>query len=518
MIARRLTAWCDWLAEGKLLGLPAAVATTGLYCAFQIAFLPLLSHLAGTGVSHDDGEQLVYMRYLWLGYGGSQPPLYSWLAWGLGQVFGPTIFTLKLLKYTLVFIGLALLHHLVLRIGHSRRTAAAAVFGVVLLPQIVWEMQRQLSHSAALLCFGMLFLVALAAVLREQSLRNHTLLGLAIAAAALSKYNNIIFILAALGSVAMARETRSVVVSRKMLLTLAVAALALAPVLIWAATHPVDLLSGSYKLRMKADGPGLDAAVKGLVSLFFASISSASLPLAVAGLAMIVGRLRFWSGFASPDAYERFLWRTVATALALGAVLIVASSVTRVSDRWLLPVMIPLPIAIALGLARFGAPGRKAQNVIIGAGAFAAMAVLPVSWFVQVNSGDGLGRIVQMKPEVLQREIQRTGETRTVVGAWSWIGNLRLVDPELNVVYTAMPNYASNIELPAVMTWEDDLLPDSRFLAALYRAGYLPVGQIRYVHVPEFLGSPEGRRFGIVRLARAGDGTASGEIKQKAVD
>jgi hypothetical protein len=89
-IYRRMTVWCDWLAEGRLGGMPAVLVVFAAYCAFQVAFISISSHVAGTGVSYDDGEQLVYMRHLWLGYGGSQPPLYTWMAWLIGQVLGPT--------------------------------------------------------------------------------------------------------------------------------------------------------------------------------------------------------------------------------------------------------------------------------------------------------------------------------------------------------------------------------------------------------------------------------------------
>src|SRR4051812_9131010 len=96
----RLTAWSDWLADGEVIGLPTALFVVGTYCLTQIVVLPLASHLAGTGVGNDDAEQLVYTQFLWLGYGNSQPPLFTWIAWAVAKLFGPTIFTLKLTKYT----------------------------------------------------------------------------------------------------------------------------------------------------------------------------------------------------------------------------------------------------------------------------------------------------------------------------------------------------------------------------------------------------------------------------------
>jgi Dolichyl-phosphate-mannose-protein mannosyltransferase len=498
----RLTGWIDWLAEGKAMGLPAALFVVAAYCLTQIIVLPLASHLAGTGVGNDDAEQIVYTQFLWLGYGNSQPPLFTWIVWVVAKVFGATIFTLKLTKYTLVFVGFAAVHRLVVLLGRSPRAAAAAVFGVALVPQIAWEMQRQLSHSVAAFCFIALFFLALVSLFEKRTVRRYCLLGLMIAAVVLSKYNGIIVVAAALLAALVDDRTRPVILARNMLIAIAVALIALAPVLVWNATHTSELLAGSYKLKIDTAGHPSATALRGMIALARAVFSSIGLPLLVWGAALAWARLRPWNGLASNDSAERLLWRMSAFSLAVTAALILATGTTQVNDRWLLPLLFAVPIAAAIGADHFAGRGARAQNLVIAVGAFVAVALLPATWFVQTNSGHGLGRAVQMNYTALRQALTETGEVRTAVSDWAWVGNLRLVDPGIRVIYSQLPDFASLVEMPSALLWLDTDQPAPATVAALAAAGIVPQSEPRYVQVPEFLGPVGNRRVGMVALGR----------------
>ncbi|RUV80485.1 glycosyl transferase family 39, partial [Mesorhizobium sp. M5C.F.Ca.IN.020.14.1.1] len=67
--------WDEWLAESRIGPFPAAIVMVAAYLALQTVILSILATWAGTGVGVDDAEQLIYLPYLWAGYGGSQPPL-----------------------------------------------------------------------------------------------------------------------------------------------------------------------------------------------------------------------------------------------------------------------------------------------------------------------------------------------------------------------------------------------------------------------------------------------------------
>jgi hypothetical protein len=52
----------------------------------------------------DDAEQIRLSQELLLGYPIPQPPMYSWLSWGMFQILGTGLLALTLLKY--IFITL----------------------------------------------------------------------------------------------------------------------------------------------------------------------------------------------------------------------------------------------------------------------------------------------------------------------------------------------------------------------------------------------------------------------------
>jgi len=68
------------------------------YFALEIAIMVLFSNGAGT----DDAEQLANSNFWALGYGGSQPPLYTWLTILVTKIFGTHLFSLQLLKFSLL--------------------------------------------------------------------------------------------------------------------------------------------------------------------------------------------------------------------------------------------------------------------------------------------------------------------------------------------------------------------------------------------------------------------------------
>ncbi|TIT16603.1 MAG: glycosyl transferase family 39, partial [Mesorhizobium sp.] len=94
----------------------------------------------------------------------------SWLGWLTSSVFGTNIFALKLLKYSLIFVALTSVFVAVRKLGYSQRTAVASILGLLLFPQLVWEMQHTLSHTVAAFCFSGLLLLALVELLQRKSL------------------------------------------------------------------------------------------------------------------------------------------------------------------------------------------------------------------------------------------------------------------------------------------------------------------------------------------------------------
>ena len=499
---KHLTKWAEWLAEGKVGPYPAAIVMVALYCCTQIVVLPLVSFWAGTGVGMDDAEQLMYMRFLWAGYGGSQPPLYTWLGWLTSAVFGTNIFALKLLKYFLIFVALTSIFVAVRKLGYSQRTAAASMFGLLLFPQLFWEMQHTLSHSIAVLCFSALLLLALVELLERRSVLVYALLGLATGAAILAKYNNLILIAAMLAATLSLRETRQVILRPQIAISLIVALLVCLPTLYWSATHPDDLLARTYKFGIDAsDGP-LVTAWKGIVELGEAVRNFAILPVAVFAVAMLAGRVAPSKFRERLPRSEKLLWRILGFGLCITIILVIASGATEFRDRWLLPILFLLPVAFATRMDAIGDSGRTAQNVTIGIAAALALLVLPATWFYQVYGGGGFGRVARLDYQALYDDLTADGAVKTVMSDWHWVGNLRLVDPDLVVLAKEVPGFTELVQEPAVLVWLDRVELRPAILDRLKRAGYVTDGEFRSIMVPEFLSSDGSRRVTFVRLKR----------------
>jgi 4-amino-4-deoxy-L-arabinose transferase-like glycosyltransferase len=223
--------FADWLSSARIGSFGALAVLAALYCALQIVVMPALSAWIGTGVGVDDAEQLMYMRFFWAGYGGSQPPLFTWLLWLVSTVFGTSIFTLKVVKYGLYLVTLLAVFAVVTRSGYSRRAAAAAALGLFLFPQFLWEMQHSLSHSVAAVCFSAVLLLACFEMLHSRSNLAYAAFGLAMGLAILGKYNNFILIGALLTAALSLRQTRDAILTPRFATSVAIALLVCLPTL-----------------------------------------------------------------------------------------------------------------------------------------------------------------------------------------------------------------------------------------------------------------------------------------------
>jgi 4-amino-4-deoxy-L-arabinose transferase-like glycosyltransferase len=507
-LATERTDWKAWLAEGGAGPISAAIACIAAYCAVQVLVLSVLAHVAGTGVGIDDAEQLVYLPYLWAGYGGSQPPLYTWLNWLASAVLGIDVPALKLVKYACLCLGAFAIRSAMRHLGFARATAATAALGLFLIPQILWESQRALSHSVAAIGFSALAVLAFARLKARPTTMAYVCFGVAAAAAILAKYNDAVLLAALLAAALSLPDFRAIVLDRRFLIAIVVAGLALTPTLLWNAIHPDELLARSYKFGIAASGRSWTAPFVGLWDLGVAAFDFTVLPVAVFLVATAITR-RGATASAPASGGEKLLWRTLGIGLATVGVVVVVTGVTEIRDRWLLPLLFLLPAAMAASLERFGERGRAAQLAAIRGAVIAIAVVTPALWYMQIYAGDGQGRIARLDYPALRRVIMADGPFATVVSDEFWIGNLRLVDPDLVLLADEVPGLAGLIREPAVLVWIDGSpLPAAALMTKLAAAGYAFDGPVTRAAIPEKVGSGS-RDISFVKLKRAGTGATA---------
>lgn len=421
-----------------------------LYFAFQIFFLTTISNGAGV----DDAEQLAYVGALQWGYGGSQPPLYTWINSIAGSILGISLFTIYLVKFCMlaslfvsVYFGARLL-------GLSRAVAAAGMVGIFMLPQIAWESQRTLTHSVGATTACAWSFLAFAWHMKSRSWHSAVLLGLGFACALLGKFNASFFILALILAGLSIPVYRSVLLSRTSILAVLTFVLAVAPTGLWALVHTESLLARTRKFEMNPGGQFFISRLHGEWKLFLNSVLFAGVALAFFAIDRWRSRADALPEQPAWADAEKLVARILIFALAGVFVAVLVSGAAEVKDRWLQPILFLTPLFLAVVLAR------------------SINGDLPLKRFVLVGTACGLivipGLAINMMyarygkaPSIGQLDYARLFATTRTEGAFGTVvsdrpqlpGNLRLMDPTITPVHAEMPNAASRIKLPALFVW-----------------------------------------------------------------
>ncbi len=451
-------------------GLPLALVFVLCYFVFQTL---LVTHMSG-GAGLDDAEQLANSSYLDWGYGGSQPPLYTWVTHFATSVFGVSLLTLQMVKFSIlaslfvsVFAGLRLL-------GFSRAVASAGMLGLFLIPQIGWESQRALTHSVASTAgCGWTFL-AFAWHMRARNPLSAALLGLAMAAAMLGKFNATFFLVMVIVTGLTVAEYRRVLLSKLSIATVLTFLLCTGPTALWMLAHKSSVVARVGKLEIDASGNRLLDRAMGVWSLAESAFLFSALALGVAGVAALIHFKTRTQPTTPATAGERFLRNLILVGLALVLCGVLATGANNVKDRWLQPVLFLVPAVLAWLLARY----RINERPVIGfaaAGVVAALAVPPVLAHYLVH-GTHTPPYGQLDYRRLYDEIRAHGAFANIVADNQQIaGNFRLIDPSLHVVHPETPDGPARIGAhPLLVLWFGGPAPDGG-LPALLAAAHIEV-------------------------------------------
>ena len=234
-----------WLYTHPLVPLLALVCAQVL---LRLALSPALDM--------DEAEQIVWTQHLAWGY-GVQPPLYTWLQWGVNRLLGgQSVLALSLLKHCLLALTYVLLWQAARLQGLGARSAWQAAGGVLLFPLVCWMAVRDLTHSVLLLTCIAAFYLALVRLLARPSPVRFAALGAALAAGMLAKYNFALVAAALLGAALLDAAQRRALFSRGWPLAPLVAALLVAPHLLWLATHWGEIAARMGTKMVTGSGTG----------------------------------------------------------------------------------------------------------------------------------------------------------------------------------------------------------------------------------------------------------------------
>jgi 4-amino-4-deoxy-L-arabinose transferase-like glycosyltransferase len=235
--------------------------------------------------------------------------------------------------------------------------AMAVSASMLLLPQIGWEAQRDLTHSALLTTIASMSLYAYFALLRHPTLTRYAVFGLLVGLGMQTKYNFLIFTLGLSFASLVVPQHRAIIWNRKIVVAVAVATLCLLPHGLWVLQH-FDKAAGGTIEQMKDESTAdfLLNVLAGMRSLLMATVSFIT-PI------WLIYLLACRPFFAKVDrsvpwrlsTEARFFLCLYAGYLGAIILMVLSGELTRVKDRWMQPMLFSAPLLFFLllpGLAQ----------------------------------------------------------------------------------------------------------------------------------------------------------------------
>lgn len=452
-------------ADRKLFGLPLAVIFVLCYFAFQAILVTVVSNGAGL----DDAEQLANIGYLDWGYGGSQPPLYTWITNLAASVLGTSMLTLQIVKFSILASLFLSVYGAMRLLGFSRLVASSSMLGLFLIPQIGWESQRALTHSVAGTAgCGWAFL-AFAWHMRTRSLGSAAAFGVAMAAAILGKFNASFFLIMLIVTGLLIPEYRRILLSKLSIVTILAFAVCFAPTALWMFAHKSSVLARANKFEIGASGNIFFDRLMGVESLIEAAFLFSILALAIAGIIALI----HWKKRTTPSIPltigEKFLRLLILVGLMIVLVGVVATGANNVKDRWLQPVLFLTPALMASLIARYRTGNRALIDYAV-VSAVVALIVPPVLSYY-LTYGSNSPPYGQLDYRHFYEEVQAKGPFKTILTDNAQIpGNFRLFDSSLRVVHPETPDAGAHLTPPVLVMWFGGAEPNERIATLLHNA------------------------------------------------
>lgn len=296
----------------------------------------LLRVVISDSLDYDEAEQAFLSQWLLSGY-TEQPPLYTWLQYGLFTLFGEGVLAVSVLKnglllltYVFVFDSCRIV------LGDSRRAVIASL-SLLLIPQIGWESQRDMTHTTLVVMSAAATFWQCLCLYRDRSFFNYLLLGIVLGVGILAKANFLLFLAVLVGSLASGHQTRKILFTPKFIVSLVIALAMSSDYLLWMYHNQDIVFSTSHKFKRAID----NYYTKGLLSL----IANSFLFLTPLWAIYLVMFPRGYRGQLSSESQLQQLVRRYFIVFGLTLIVVVLTfKVTYVKDRWLQPLLFLFPL------------------------------------------------------------------------------------------------------------------------------------------------------------------------------
>lgn len=197
----------------------------------------------------DEAEQAIMAQKLSIGY-LSQPPLYTWLQFLFFKVFGLNLFSIALLKYSLLLLCVYIFFQIAKIHSQDELLAWCATLSWALIPAISFDLIKDNTHSVLVLLAS---LTTWYWFIRSTVCSKwiwYSLFGVILGLGLLTKFNYLPFLFLFLISCLLTPEAKNKITNPFIFLTLFVASLVASSYIQWVFVHPEIGLANAYKLKL----------------------------------------------------------------------------------------------------------------------------------------------------------------------------------------------------------------------------------------------------------------------------
>jgi hypothetical protein len=460
--------WLDRLADPRW-----AIGLLVGFCVLHFAIRCMLT----PNFTLDESEQMLFGQSLEWGYRFRHPPLITWMVWAALSATGDNRIAFFLLKYIVMAAGLLAYYQAGRLVIRDDTLAALATIGLLSTVSIGYLPVIDLMHTVLLTTMLAALLWIVARVVEFGRWRDYLLLGAILALGTLSKYIFVMLPITLAIGVVLTPGLRARLRPARLLATLAVAALLVAP-FGWWVVHQEQTFFSLAEAATHSAGPSADPLrwLRGTASLAIALVSfvvpSALLFPFLYGQACapIPGARNDAAEDDNRDWQRAYLIAMSAGALAmLGAVFFVGT--TSFKMRWMHEIALPFFIWFFLRVRVAGATAEAHRKFVVFAFGFMAVVALTRIGIYALH-GQGCTNCRDYWPMQTYAEgLRKAGFTHgsIVAPGFDLGGDLRYFMPEARLLTPGYPPAVFGPERSGqcAAVWEGERAPPKRLMRYL---------------------------------------------------
>jgi len=312
----------------------------------------------------DDSEQVYFAQNLRLGYPIPQPPLYTWLTWIFFKVFGPSLFALTVLKYSLIGLTFYFIHKTSVFFTKDKYIQNLIVLSYLLMPSFFWHMHQGFTHTILLgLAISSTFYYSISIISNDKYI-DYFFLGASIAIGVLSKYSYLIFIFLLFVTLISKKDSREIFFNKKILISLFVALILQLPHMYWVFENFQNLfLSVDEKLSINQSSSVNNFF--SLLNLFKSSIGFISPLIFVFIISFFRGKKNQKENNTSPNINLEIIELFFKVLIIFSILTLLFFTIPHVKVRWLHPLLMLFPFWVFIKLLNRGKIDLLTKKIFI---------------------------------------------------------------------------------------------------------------------------------------------------------